>query len=360
MRYLLAGGGTAGHIEPALAVGRALLADDPDCSISFLGTPSGLETSLIPAAGFDLLLITKVKIARKLSPSLIAVPFQLMKAVSECIKALKGIDCAIGFGGYVSAPMYVASILTRTPLVIHEQNAHPGWANRIGAYFTSSIALSYPVARGALKQGEVTGLPLRSDVIAALESATINWSSARAAAKEVLIKRYRLDASAPMIFIFGGSQGSQAINAVVAQARQSFETHANVIHAVGKSNATPHQSARYIALNYIDEMALHYLAADLVIARSGAVTCAEVAALGKYALFIPLPVGNGEQALNAQSLVAGNRAEVLAQNEFTSEWLAQNISRLLTASSSKSDDGDNSGTQAADRVVSIIKRARGV
>lgn len=360
MKYLLAGGGTAGHIEPALAVGRALLADEPTSTLTFLGTPSGLETTLIPAAGFDLQLITKVKIARKLSPSLLAAPFQLAKAISQSAKALKGVDCAIGFGGYVSAPLYVASVLTRTPLVIHEQNARPGWANRIGAYFTRSIALSYPITNGALKKGEVTGLPLRSDVIAAFENSSHDWRASREAAKRSLAMRYHLEADAPFVFIFGGSQGSQAINAVIEEARQSLETSSNVIHAVGKNNAAPDQSSRYIALNYIDEMALHYLAADLVIARSGAVTCAEVAALGKYALFIPLPVGNGEQALNAQSLVAANRAEVLAQGGFTSEWLSSNIARLLELSKSKGDAGDASGTRSADRIVAIVKRATGV
>jgi UDP-N-acetylglucosamine--N-acetylmuramyl-(pentapeptide) pyrophosphoryl-undecaprenol N-acetylglucosamine transferase len=358
MKLLLAGGGTAGHIEPALAVGRGWLKAHPGDDIVFLGTSSGLETSIIPAAGFSVLEIPKVAIARSLSPSLVKVPFQLIAAVAQTMKYLKGVDCTIGFGGYVSGPLYLAAFLKRVPLVIHEQNAKPGWANRLGSIFTKFTATSYPVHTGALKKAELTGLPLRSDVLAAIESANGDWSAARRSAKHSISEKYGFDEKTPLIFIFGGSQGSQAINKVIAQARPGLESSGySILHGVGKNNDVPASSHHYRALPYISEMAECYLAADLLIARSGAVTCAEATALSKYSLFIPLPVGNGEQALNAQSLVEAGRAQVINQSDFTAEWISANLAEVLGQSSRRSDVGDASGVNAVDKILLIIERA---
>jgi UDP-N-acetylglucosamine--N-acetylmuramyl-(pentapeptide) pyrophosphoryl-undecaprenol N-acetylglucosamine transferase len=358
MKLLLAGGGTAGHIEPALAVGRGWLQAHPGDEILYLGTSSGLETSLIPEAGFSVLEIPKVAIARSLSPSLLKVPFQLASAVARTMKHLKDVDCAIGFGGYVSAPLYIAAFLKRVPLVIHEQNAKPGWANRLGAIFTKFTATSYPVHSGALKRAELTGLPLRSDVLAAIEKANSDWSKARQHAKRSISEMYGFDERSPLIFIFGGSQGSQAINKVIAHARPGLESSGySILHGVGKNNEVPAPSHQYRALPYISEMAECYLAADLLIARSGAVTCAEAAALSKFSLFIPLPVGNGEQALNARSLVEAGRARVINQVDFTPEWISANIADVLREGSRRSDVGDTSGVNAVDKILLIIERA---
>jgi UDP-N-acetylglucosamine--N-acetylmuramyl-(pentapeptide) pyrophosphoryl-undecaprenol N-acetylglucosamine transferase len=361
MKILLAGGGTAGHVEPALAVARAWIKKHPDDQISFIGTKSGLENTLVPAAGFQLHHIPKVSIARKLSPSLLKVPFQLFSSINRTRALLKGVDCAVGFGGYVSAPVYIAAALTRTPYVIHEQNARPGWANLLGARFTSHLAISYPVAASAFKKAELTGLPLRADVLAALDKASSNWRTARADAKREIASRYGLSPVQPLVFIFGGSQGSQAINAVISQSRATFESRGiSLLHGVGKNNALPESNSHYRALNYIDDMALCYLAADLLIARSGAVTCAEATTLSRYSLFIPLPIGNGEQSLNAQSLVRAGRAEIIEQKNFTPEWLDAHISSLLEESAHRPDEADASGAGAVDKIVKIIERAVGI
>lgn len=361
MKFLLAGGGTAGHVEPALAVARALALKFPKSDIEFVGTALGLENTLVPGAGFSLHHIPKVAIARRISPTLLLVPFQLVRSISSAMRLLRDVDCLIGFGGYVSGPMYLAAFLTRTPFVIHEQNARPGWANRMGAHFTRYAAISYPVSRGALAEAELTGLPLRQDVLHALDEADSNWADARRRAKELVCKRYGFDVENPLIFIFGGSQGSQAINAVIAEAQlnQVF-AEANVLHGVGKNNEIPTSSSNYRATTYIDDMADLYLAADLIIARSGAVTCAEVAALGRYALFIPLPVGNGEQSLNAAQLVAANRATVISQSIFTSSWLSSNLAALLEKSNATSLTADSSGAKAVDKILVLIERATGV
>lgn len=358
MKILFAGGGTAGHIEPALAVARAWRKSHPLDEIFFIGTTEGLENSLIPAAGFPLNHIPKVTISRSLSPSLLKVPIQLIQSISATRLLLREVDCAVGFGGYVSGPLYIAAAISRTPFVIHEQNARPGWANRLGARLTKYLAISYPVNNSEFKSAELTGLPLRNDVVNALSEASKDWAAARDEAKRLLCNRYGLDASRPLVFIFGGSQGSQAINSVInAGLPKLKELGISVIHGVGAKNELPASTESYKALAYIDEMAMHYLAADLLIARSGAVTCAEAQALARFSLFIPLPIGNGEQALNASSLVKVGRAEVIAQSQFTSGWLVGNIERLLNLSSEQSAEGDSSGAAAAAKIVKIIEKA---
>lgn len=358
MKVLLAGGGTAGHVEPALAVGRALIKLDSRNELIFLGTAGGLENSIIPAAGYTLHLIPKAEVPRHLTISLLATPFKLLASIRRTIRALDGVDCAIGFGGYVAAPLYCAAFIKRVPFVIHEQNAKPGWANRIGSHLTPWRAISYPIKKGKLKRARITGLPLRADVLTALAQAKSNWPAARENARQVLRGRYHLTESGPIVFIFGGSQGSQAINAVIDAAREELQKlDISLIHGVGRNNPVPTMSNHYVALSYIDEMALHYLAADVVISRSGAVTCAEVSALGRFALFIPLPVGNGEQALNAEQLVAQHRAEIQNQREFTPEWLCANISRLLQKSAELDTAGDITGSDAADKIVEMVIEA---
>lgn len=357
MKILLAGGGTAGHIEPALAVARSLRKLDPSCELLFLGSKEGLETQIIPAAGFQLFLIPKVKVPRKVTPALLLAPIHLLKAINKSISALSGVNAAIGFGGYISAPLYMAAMIKRVPFLIHEQNAKPGIANRLGAYMTPHVALSYRVDSGALKKGILTGVPLRQDVLLALKEASQDWQAARNLAKKRVSAKYQIDSTLPMVFIFGGSQGSQAINSVIADSRKIFaKENFSVIHGVGKNNPLPTRDSSYVALDYITEMADLYLASDIVIARSGAVTCAEVAALARFALFIPLPIGNGEQALNAAPLVAIGRATLVEQSDFSAEWLKANLSALLEQSRKAPVAGDEEAIDAADRLASMIEK----
>ena len=325
-RIVFAGGGTAGHVEPALAVARQWKKAHPDSELIFLGTSSGLENRLVPEAGFALTLITKVRISRKISPSLLAIPFSLFRSISQVYKVLKNADLLVGFGGYVSGPAYIAARIRRVPIVIHEANARPGIANRLGALFTQHTAIAYPVSSGKLSHALLAGLPLRPDVDSAFHSAESDWEMARSDAKV----RIGFAPAKPLIFIFGGSQGSVAINSVIAGAKNQLGANGyQILHSVGSSNQLPESDGNYKAVSYISDMASAYLAADLIISRSGAVSCSEINTLGRYALFIPLPVGNGEQELNAMSLVADSRAEVVAQRDFTSSWLTENISRLL-------------------------------
>ena len=353
-RVIFAGGGTAGHVEPALAVARAWQKAHLDSEIGFLGTHSGLEATLIPAAGFQISYIPKVAVPRRISPKLLILPYSLIKSIRESMNALSGSDLVVGFGGYVSAPAYLAAALLRIPFVIHEANAKPGIANRLGALLTPYCAVSHHITSGTLKKSRLTGLPLKENIVQSFFSAQKDWNSARAQAKRSL----GFSDSSPLIFIFGGSQGSEAINRVIAQVQGSLTQRGiNILHGVGAHNVSPQSSERYKALNYISDMATAYLAADLVISRSGAVTCAEVNSLGRYALFIPLPIGNGEQQLNASSLIAQGRAETLSQPNFNQNWLLENIERLLLKSSEAPVSGSPLDIEAAAKIVEIMHTA---
>ena len=351
---VLAGGGTAGHIEPALAVARQWLVTNPSDTCIFLGTKSGLENTLVPAAGFALRLIPKVKISRAPSLSWLRIPSDLISSVLSAMKVMKNADVLIGFGGYVSAPAYIAAALSRTPIVIHEANAKPGWANRLGAMFTSHLAVAHPVDNGKFSDALLAGLPLRSDVANACVASANNWTNARSAAKS----RLGFPTDRPFVFIMGGSQGSLAINAIVEQSVAIFnQKGVSVLHSVGKLNALPAAQGGYKPVAYVDAMADAYLAADLVIARSGAVTCSEFRALGRYALFVPLPIGNGEQFVNAASLVSDGRAEVITQKEFSNQFISAHIDRLLAAASAAPIDGDGQDLAAAQKIVALTEFA---
>lgn len=354
MKIVLAGGGTAGHVEPALAVARAWRQNHPQDQIQFLGTKSGLERDLVPAAGFNLSYIPKVVIPRRISLSLFVAPTTLTRAFLQSRAALKGADLLVGFGGYVSAPAYLAARSLNIPIVIHEANARPGLANRLGATFTKYLAVAQPIHSGKLSQALITGLPLRADVAKAVRESSSNWVTARSNAKKSL----GFDASAPVIAIFFGSQGSVALNKVIVAALPALSNGGTqVLHAVGKANQLPTATSSYKPVSYIDDMATAYLAADLIIARSGAVTCSEVSALGRYALFIPLAIGNGEQKVNARFVVEQSRGEILEQSEFDADWISRNIDRLLQNSQMAPINGNGSDLAASDKIVALMESA---
>ena len=351
---VLAGGGTAGHVEPALAVARQWKVSHPHDRLVFLGTTTGLENTLVPAANFELHLIPRVRISRKPSPSWLKIPFDLISSVRASKKVIKDADVVIGFGGYVSAPAYLAAKMTRTPIVIHEANAKPGWANRLGSRFSQHLAVAHPVDSGRFENALLAGLPLRSDVSQAFIDSRTNWEQSRREAKV----RLGFPVDMPLIFIMGGSQGSVAINAVIASMVETFnEQGLSVLHSVGKLNVLPEASGGYKAVAYVEDMADAYLAADVVIGRSGAVTCSEFRALGRYALFVPLPLGNGEQFVNAASLVADKRAEVVSQSNFTQEFLKNNIAGLLSKSAQAPIQGNGADLESAAKIVALAEFA---
>jgi UDP-N-acetylglucosamine--N-acetylmuramyl-(pentapeptide) pyrophosphoryl-undecaprenol N-acetylglucosamine transferase len=355
---VFAGGGTAGHIQPALAVALHWRKANPHDHIIFLGTSSGLETSLVPAAGFDLQLITRVRVPRSLSFSALKTPSQLIRSILECRRILKDAQLLIGFGGYVCAPAYIAAATRRIPTVIHEANAKPGWANRLGALFTNSLATGIPVAKGKFSEALITGIPLREDIAALLSKnagiAKGEWAELQAQEKRQL----GFDPKHPLLLVVGGSQGSQVINVAIEQARKEINSQSiSILHSVGGSNTLLASEKDYKAVPYINEMARAYLAADLIIARSGAITCSEVRALGKFAIFVPLAIGNGEQSVNALELVSQGNAVLVDQKSFNSNWLLDNISPIMKQSLNNSSQVDVSDLDAVAKIVALMEHS---
>jgi len=347
---VFAGGGTAGHIEPALAVARQWRVGHPDDVITFIGTKNGLENSIIPRAGFTLAHIPKVSIARKPHWTWLGAPIDLFRAVKASQIILRDADLLIGFGGYVSAPAYIAARIAGIPTLIHEANAKPGWANRLGALMTPYLAVANPVDSREFTDALITGLPLRSDVAEGFIAARTDFKAARISAKQ----RLGFDKDSPLLFVMGGSQGSVAINAQIELALSSLLSRGiSIVHSVGRANPLPRAQGAYQPVSYVDAMADAYLASDLIIARSGAVTCSEFRALGRYALFVPLPVGNGEQFFNARALVESGRAEILEQSQFTAQYLTTHIDALLAHSAAAPIDGSDLDLSAAEKIVAL-------
>lgn len=349
---VFAGGGSAGHIEPALAVARAWNERYPNDRCIFLGTSLGLENTLVPAAGFALRNIEKVVMPRKLNFDIVKLPVQLFRAVNSAKKIINGTDALVGFGGYLSASAYLAAWIARVPIVVHEANAKVGWANRLGALLTKNLAVARPFASGPFAHATVAGMPLRSDVKSAYLAASGNWQVTRKRAK----KDMGWKDDQPALLVLGGSQGSSFINSQLAKALPILSSKGiQILHSVGANNELPQNFGEYKAVPYINDMATAYLAADVVLARSGAVTCAEVGALGRMAIFIPLPIGNGEQARNADYLVSIGRAVVVSQKNFSSQWLVDHIDDVIEQGRQLPEPGDSKDMEAEQRIILLME-----
>ena len=351
MKIVLAGAGTAGHIEPALAVADAWRKEFPQSEFEFVGTSTGLENILVTGAGYKLTTIPKVTLPRSLKLTGLLVPLKFGQALAKSLQIVNSAECVIGFGGYVSAPIYLAAAMRRIPFVIHEANAIPGWANKFGAFLGGAMAVGKSVKTGKFKSAEVVGLPLKPAISAALDMAKSDWPAARSSAKAKL----GIKAGKPFLLIMGGSQGSAAINSIVASSLSNLLSDFEVLHSVGGKNQLPLASEGYRPVAYIEDMATAYLAADLIIGRSGAITCAEINALGKYAIFIPLAIGNGEQARNADFLIEQGRAALVQQSDFSAQWLIKNLSSAL-AKSQEFMAGNESDRDAAANIVKLMRR----
>jgi UDP-N-acetylglucosamine--N-acetylmuramyl-(pentapeptide) pyrophosphoryl-undecaprenol N-acetylglucosamine transferase len=334
LSVVIAGGGTAGHVEPAMAVADALSALDPQVRITALGTRRGLETRLVPERGYHLELITPVPLPRKLSGDVARLPSRLWRAVREsrAVLDLVDADVVIGFGGYVALPAYLAArgipgplgSRRSIPVVIHEANASAGLANRVGARSAERVLSAVPDC--GLPHAEVVGVPIRA-AITALDRAAL-----RAEAR----KHFGFADDARVLLVFGGSQGAVSLNRAVSGAAADLAAAGvAVLHAHGPKNALElrepeHGDPPYVAVPYLDRMDLAYAAADLVICRSGAMTVAEVSAVGLPAIYVPLPIGNGEQRLNALPVVNAGGGMVVADAALTPGLVAEWVAGLLT------------------------------
>jgi len=321
MRILLAGGGTAGHTSPLLATADALRRLRPDVEITCLGTPRGLESTVVPAAGYPLELIPPVPLPRKPNADFFKVPARLRAAVKETRAVLDRVrpDVVVGYGGYVSMPLYLAVRKGQVPLVVHEQNAVPGLANKAGARFAERVAVSFPDT--PLKKAEYVGLPIRP-MISGLD---------RAAARAEARAFFGLDPDRPTLLVTGGSQGARRLNQQVSAAASAMAAAGvQVLHVQGKhGGAEPAPTdVPYVVVDFVDRMDLAYAAADLTLCRAGANSVTEAAAVGLPAVYVPLPIGNGEQVLNAMPVVRAGGGLIVDDAELTTAWVVEHVPDL--------------------------------
>lgn len=323
---VLAGGGTAGHISPLLAIARAVTDLAPDASVCAVGTAGGMEARLVPAAGVDLELIDRVPLPRRPSVDLLRLPVRLNRAVRQAGRILdaRGARVVVGVGGYVCTPVYLAAARRKLPIVIHEANARPGLANRVGARFASVVATAFEDTplRGARR----VGMPMREQI------AHLDRHAARGGARRAL----GLDPDLPTVVVTGGSSGAQSMNRTVAKlAHEVAGAGYQLLHVTGRAKQVRTEGGEllraphYVQTEFVAGMEQVYAAADLLVARAGAATVCEVAAVGLPAVFVPLPVGNGEQALNARSLVAAGGALLVEDADFTPRYYRDTVVGLV-------------------------------
>lgn len=341
---LLAGGGTAGHIEPALAVGEALRTRH-DARVIALGTERGLETSIVPERGFELHLIAPVPIPRKAPLKLLGVPGKLVKSVNQARTIMRDnkVDVVFGTGGYVSASAYLAAKANGIPFYVLETNALAGMANKLGVRLGGT---GFNAVANSGMPGDVVGIPVRPGLGASGDANAI------AAAREA----FSLVDDRPTLLVTGGSQGAQRINAAVAEARERLIADGwQILHAYGPKNTPPTELEHYHGTPYIDDMASALAAANLVVCRSGAMTVAEVSASKLPAIYVPLPHGNGEQGRNSADVVAAGGAVQVADAELDGERLCAEIARLDDTRRSQMRDA-LSGSGAGNVAASLADR----
>jgi UDP-N-acetylglucosamine--N-acetylmuramyl-(pentapeptide) pyrophosphoryl-undecaprenol N-acetylglucosamine transferase len=318
-RWLLAGGGTAGHVNPLLAVADQLVAEGDEVLV--LGTAEGLESRLVPERGYELLVIPRVPFPRRPDPAALRFPRAVTGSIALTGRYLadRGIDAVIGFGGYAAAPAYLAARRRGLPFAIHEQNAKPGMANRLGARMTRAVGTTFPDT--PLPHATRVGMPLRRE-IADLD---------RTARRGEALAFFDFDPARPVLLVMGGSTGARRINGtLIASAAAVVEAGWQVLHlAGGKQEVVDPGLPGYRLLPYCDRMELALAAADLAVSRAGAATVSEYSAVGLPAVYVPYAVGNGEQRFNAAGVVAAGGAVLEEDAGFTPERFAAVVLPLL-------------------------------
>ncbi|MGT2460447.1 undecaprenyldiphospho-muramoylpentapeptide beta-N-acetylglucosaminyltransferase [Sinomonas atrocyanea] len=351
---VLAGGGTAGHISPLLAIARAVVEAAPAAKVLAVGTAAGMEGRIVPEAGFELAVIDRVPFPRRPSADLLRLPGRFARAVrqSEAILRGAGADVLVGVGGYVCTPMYLAARRLGVPIVVHEANTRAGLANRVGALLTHRVGKAFPDTR--LRHARTVGMPMRREV------SGLDRAAARASTRADL----GLDPAKTTLVVTGGSLGAASLNRTVAASLEALDrAGVQTLHITGRGKAVtdasgaPLSAPGYHQVEFVDAMEAAYAAADLIVCRSGAGTVCEVAAVGLPAVFVPLPIGNGEQALNARGLVGAGAALLVKDADFTPEWLAREVLPLLTDPARRADMSLRAarlGIRDADRTMAAM------
>ena len=321
MRVLIAAGGTGGHIYPGIAVAKEITGRDASSVVRFVGTARGLETRLVPQAGFELSLIESAGLVNmgllQRLRGLLILPKSLI-AARRLIKAFQP-EVVVGAGGYVSGPVLLMAALMGVPTLVMESNAVPGFTNRRLARFVDTAAVSFAAALPYFRgKGVLTGNPVRSEFF-------------DIQAKERDPRRFCL-------LLFGGSQGSRAINDAMLQALSHLDSYREQMHVTHQTGRLDFERVRagYLAAGwaqadvreYIDDMVVAFAENDLIVSRAGATTSFELMAAGKPAVMVPLP-GQLEQQRNAEVMQEAGAARMIAQDELTGDRLAKEIGELI-------------------------------
>lgn len=337
MRILISGGGTGGHIYPALAVAHALRARY-DAELLYIGDLNGLETQIVPREGIRCAWITAGKLRRYASLKTMSDIGRIPKGIRQAIEIVREFrpDAAFTSGGYVSVPAGIAARRFRAPLLMHQQDVPPNLANRLLRPFASRISVSFPASLHFFpkRKTDLSGNPVREEVLRIAD-----------APSSALKASFGFDPAVPVLLVTGGSQGARHLNQVVTQALPALLSQYQIIHLSGdltyeetREAAEPYflhrpeNRARYVLRPYLSERMPDALgASDLVLCRSGAATLAELADLGKPSILVPLPPGftGSPQAVNAAMFRQAGAAEVILDKELTADILQKAVYSLL-------------------------------
>ena len=319
--YLLAGGGTAGHVNPLLALADLIRQREPEAGIIVLGTREGLEARLVPGRGYELVHIERLPFPRRPNLSALRFPARFARAVSQVRSLIRerDIDVVVGFGGYAAAPAYRAGAREDVPVVIHEANAKPGMANRWGARSTPYVAVTF--AGTPIAGARVTGMPLRPE-ITGLD---------RDALREEARAHFGLAPDRRTLLVTGGSLGARALNRGISGSAQDLvDAGVQVLHVWGGLTELEDPGVPgYVVIPYCDRMDLAFAACDLAVSRAGSTTVSELSGLGIPSVLVPYSVGNGEQRFNAAGVVDVGGALLVEDGELTPDWVRNVLMPLL-------------------------------
>jgi len=330
-RVIVAAGGTGGHLFPGLALATAL--SERGREVAFVGTERGLESRVVPEAGFEFHAVSLEPFVRKVSPDVLRGPVAALRAVGECRDVVRGAGAVLGMGGYVSVPTVIAARRERVPVVLHEQNAVAGLANRSLSHVSKAVALGFADADRSFPRQRVvvTGNPVRASVRGVREDRGALSAEARA--------MFGLEEGRRTVVVFGGSQGATHVNEAALGAGRLL-AHRSDLQIVLLTGAAHLESVRgdvpasgallFRVAGFLDRMELVYAVADLVISRAGASSVAEITVCGLPALFIPYPHAiAGEQEANARALQRAGGASILMDDELSADSLAERILALV-------------------------------
>jgi UDP-N-acetylglucosamine--N-acetylmuramyl-(pentapeptide) pyrophosphoryl-undecaprenol N-acetylglucosamine transferase len=351
--YLLAGGGTAGHVNPLLATADRLRRREPGAVILVLGTAEGLEARLVPQRGYEFLTVPRLPFPRRVNGAALRFPRRIIAAVAGVRRLLAEhrVDVVVGFGGYAAAPAYLAAWRSKVPIVVHEANAKPGIANVLGALVTRHVGVVF--ASTKLRHGRRVGMPLRDEI------ENLDRRATHSEAQQF----FGLDPARPTLLVTGGSLGARRLNDTISRSAEAvLGAGWQILHITGeRSDLATTSLADYHLLKYCDRMDLALSAADFVVSRSGAATVSELTALGLPSVLVPYPVGNGEQRFNAADVVEAGGAELVPDERFTPAWVRGTLVPILLDRARIADMAARSASvgvrDGADRMVDLVLEA---